>query len=241
MIFRFTLELFTAAILPLALGLFVMLGIVAEAGFRLGRRHAVRRPPGDREMTGISALTGGMLGLMAFVLAVTIGFAQDRFEARRATMLTEANTIGTAWLRTNLAGPAGKPVAGLIEDYARVRLSYIQETSPNAIEAALARTNTLQNDMFDANLSQRFALESRVPLETMLGLLCGAVLAIGALGFQVGLTGKRHPLLGALLIGMLTGGMMLVVDLSRARLGFMRVDTAPLDWTLQGFTPGPKK
>ena len=69
----------------------------------------------------------------------------------------------------------------------------------------------------------------------------GGVLAIGALGFQVGLTGKRHPLLGALLIGMLTGGMMLVVDLSRARLGFMRVDTAPLDWTLQGFPPAAKK
>ena len=267
MIFRLTLELFTAAILPLAISLFVMLAIVAEAGFRIGRRHALRRPPGDREMSGISALTGGMLGLMAFVLAVTIGFAQDRFEARRVTTLTEANTIGTAWLRTNLAGPAGKPLADLIEDYTRVRLSYIRETPPDAIDAALARTNTLQseiwaralkllpdmqpplaasliaslNDMFDANLSQRFALESRVPLETMLGLLAGATLAIGALGFQVGLTGKRHPLLGALLIGMLTGGMLLVVDLSRARLGFMRVDTAPLDWTLQGFAPGPKK
>lgn len=252
-------------VIHFGLVVFVLLAGVAEAGFRFGRHYLAGRRPGEKEMTGISALTGGMLALMAFVLALTIGFAQDRFEARRDTTLTEANTIGTAWLRTDLAGPAGKPVAALIADYARARLAYIEETEAGAVDAALARTDALQteiwaravkllpemsqplaasliaalNDMFDANLSQRFALESRVPMETMLGLLVGAILAIGALGFQVGLSGRRHPLLGVLLIGMLSGGMVLVVDLSRPRLGFVRVDTAPLVWTLQGFPPPP--
>ena len=266
MILRFFSSMDSGGIFVFGLGLFVLLAVVAEAGFRSGRDYAAKRTPADKEMTGISALTGGMLALMAFVLAVTIGFAQDRFEARRDTTLTEANTIGTAWLRTDLAGPAGKPVATLIEDYARIRLSYIRETDPAVIGSALTRTNALQteiwaramkllpdmqpplaasliaslNDMFDANLSQRFALESHVPQETMIGLLSGAVLAIGALGFQVGLTRRRHPLLGALLIAMLSGGMVLVVDLSRPRFGFMRVDPAPLVWTLQGFAPAAK-
>ncbi len=256
-------HLLNVGLLHFALGVFVLLALFAEVGFRAGRRYLAGQSPADKEMAGISALTGGMLALMAFVLALTISFAQNRFEARRDTTLTEANTIGTAWLRTDLAGPAGKPVAALIEDYARARLAYIEATERGAVETALTRTNALQaeiwartmrllpemsqplaaslvaslNDMFDANLSQRFALESLVPMETMVGLLAGAILAIGALGFQIGLTGRRHALLGALLIGMLSGGMVLVVDLNRPRLGFMRVDTGPLVWTLQGFPP----
>ena len=148
MILRFFSSMDSGGIFVFGLGLFVLLAVVAEAGFRSGRAYAAKRTPADKEMTGISALTGGMLALMAFVLAVTIGFAQDRFEARRDTTLTEANTIGTAWLRTDLAGPAGKPVAILIEDYARIRLSYIRETDPAAIDAALVRTNALQTEIW---------------------------------------------------------------------------------------------
>src|SRR5262249_12015249 len=162
--------------------------------------------------------TTGMLGFVAFTLAVTIGIAQDRFEARRHATLDEANTIGTAWLRTGLAGTSGKPIAGLIEQYARVRLAYLLAASPGAATSSLSRTNSLQNeiwqrtlplltamppalasnlvsslnDMFDAALGQRYSMESRVPTETMLGLLLGAVLAIGALGYQMGLAGRRQ-------------------------------------------------
>jgi len=121
-----------------------------------------------------------MLGLMAFTLALTISFAQDRFESRRHATLDEANTIGTARLRTGLAGPSGKSIGALIEEYALGRLSYLVALSPNAAAEALARTtNTLQtkiwqralmldhrcwprlsyplNDMFDASLVQRYA------------------------------------------------------------------------------------
>ena len=71
-----------------------------------------------------------MLGLMAFTLALTISFAQDRFESRRHATLDEANTIGTARLRTGLAGPSGKSIGALIEEYALGRLSYLVALSP---------------------------------------------------------------------------------------------------------------
>jgi hypothetical protein len=66
-------------------------------------------------------------------------------------------------------------------------------------------------------------------------LLCGALLAMGAMGYQFGLSGARHPVLVSLLLAMWTGGMALIMDLNQPRLGSIRVDPAPLVWTIQDF------
>jgi len=71
-------------------------------------------------------------------------------------------------------------------------------------------------------------------------LLIGAVLAIGALGFQIGVTGPRPLVLLGLMLLMWTGGLLLIVDLNRPRIGLVRVDPAPLVWTIQGFGPAAK-
>jgi hypothetical protein len=60
---------------------------------------------------------------------------------------------------------------------------------------------------------------------------------MGALGYQFGLVGARHPVLVSLLLAMWTGGMALIMDLNQPRLGSIRVDPAPLIWTIQGFVP----
>jgi hypothetical protein len=246
-------------------GLFVvvLLALLGEIGFRLGRRRGRVAPLPDKETSIVSTLTTGMLGLMAFTLALTISFAQDRFESRRHATLDEANTIGTAWLRTGLAGPSGKPIGALIEKYARGRLAYLVALSPDAAAEALAHTNTLQteiwqrtlpvlegiqpplasalvsslNDMFDASLVQRYAMESHTPNETMLTLLIGAMFAVSALGYQMGLAGRRHPVLALLLLFMVSGAMILIIDFNRPRTGFTQVNPAPLVWTIQGFAP----
>jgi hypothetical protein len=165
-----------------------------EFGFQVGRRRLARQPPPATETAGVSTLISGMIALMAFTMALTISFAQDRFETRRHTTLAEANTIGTAWLRTGLAGAPGKRIAALIEDYARARLAHLEAPTSDTAAASIARTSALQtriwqgtlpalegmpaplagvlvnslNDMFDANLAPRYAFESRVPTETAL-------------------------------------------------------------------------
>ncbi len=42
-------------------------------------------------------LVGSLLALLAFLLAVTMGMASDRFDTRRQLVIAEANSIGTAW------------------------------------------------------------------------------------------------------------------------------------------------
>jgi hypothetical protein len=243
--------------------MFLVLALVAEIGFQLGQRKSAVTRSAGKEPPGISALTGGMLGLVAFTLALTLSFAQTRFEARRAATLEEANAIGTAWLRTDLAGEAGKPMAAELVEYARYRLTYLKAGTEKAAAASLKKTGALQtqiwqqavkianatptppiaallsslNDAFDASLVQRYATESRVPTATSLMLLAGAMLSVGALGYQLGLAGSRQAVLALLLFFMLSGGMVLVIDFSRPRAGLTRMDATPLIWTLDSMTP----
>src|SRR5215510_11584954 len=240
---------------------FALLALVDEVGFQIGRARSRAATPLDIQTDGVSTLTTGMLGLVAFTLAVTIGIAQDRFEARRNATLDEANTIGTAWRSTGLAGTSGKPIAELIEEYARARLAYLVAASPEAAAMTLARTNTLKNtiwhgtlqlvpameadlastfvsslnDMFDASLGQRYSMESGAPTEIMLMLLVGAMLAAGALGYQMGLAGRRQLVLTLLLLIMVSGAMVMIVDLNQPRGGLINVDPAPLVLTIEGF------
>src|SRR4051812_40749418 len=77
--------------------IFVTMFIAFEVGFRMGHWHQ-RRSPGEKEgPTGM--LVGAMLALMAFMLAIVVGMAGDRFNTRRGLVLAEANAIGTTYLR----------------------------------------------------------------------------------------------------------------------------------------------
>jgi hypothetical protein len=91
------------------------------------------------------------------------------------------------------------------------------------------------NDMFSASLAQRYAIESRTPNETLLGLQLGAMLAAGALGYQMGLAARRQLALTLLLFLMLSGAMMMIVDFNRPYGGFIRVNPAPFEWTIRSF------
>ena len=73
------------------------------------------------------------------------------------------------------------------------------------------------NDVFDTAAAQRFAYQSGVPPELVLALYFAALLTIGALGYQFGVAGKRQEVLSLLLPIMWSGGILLIVDLSKPR------------------------
>jgi hypothetical protein len=257
-------------LVPLGALILALLLLANEIGYRIGRWRAGRGLAKGRtavgEDTNIGMLTAGMLGLLAFTLGLTLSIAESRFEARRDQVVVEANAIGTAWLRASLLrGEAGPTMRRQIEDYARLRLDFLQAPpDPPRLVAMNAATNAAQtslwriaeaaaardptpitasvvvalNDMFDAALAARYALESRVPSHIILLLLIGSLLAIGSAGMQLGLGPERHLVMSGLLMLMWTGGMLLIADLSRPRQGAIMLDPAPLVWTLQGFGSG---
>jgi hypothetical protein len=242
------------------------LNAVSEAGFRFGCRRARRHPVREHERNIVGTITASMLGLLSFTLGLTIGYAQDRAAARRGLVVHEANAISTAWLRAKLvSGEEGPAIVELIDRLAKVELAFTVAGSAEPEAALVAQREALQDqiwglvqsvarrdptavttamttaltEMFDSALAQRFAFQSRVPPTVSWMLFWGATLAIGAMGYQLGLAGARYPVLVLLLLGMWTGGMVLIVDPSRPRNGSIRVDPAPLVWTIQDFTASP--
>jgi len=242
--------------------LFVALLLASEIGYQLGVRRAHGMGTDDRTLSAVSTLSGAMLGLVAFLLALTLNFAENRYETRRLEVVHEANAIGTAWLRARLVGGTeGDAIAGMISDYTRVRLEYSTTEGQERAADLSQRTSNLQteiwqmlapaarsnptpvmatlvvslNDMFDASLVQHFAFVSRVPSSVSWMLLFGSMLAMGAMGYQFGQAGRRQVVLTGLLLLMWTGALVLTIDFNEPRIGLLRVDTQPLIWTLQGF------
>jgi hypothetical protein len=243
--------------------LLAALVLAHEIGWRSGDRR--RAALVDKEGASIGVIVGGTLGLLAFVLGFSISLADNRFEARRVLVLQEANAIGTAWLRAGVVGgEEGPRIQAQLVRYTELRLAYsegwrerdpalraarqgvelqtemwslataVAQRSPTPVSALLLAA---LNDVFDAATAQHYAHASRVPAAIVALLLVGSVISAATLGFQVGLGGQRHLVLSAALMVLWAAAIMIVVDFNRPRDGLVRVDPAPLEWTLRGFGP----
>jgi hypothetical protein len=237
--------------------------LVQEMGYWLGRRDRMR---GEGQSEGVGIVVGGMLGLLAFVLALTLSFANSRFSERRAGSLAEANAIGTAWLRAEAIGhPRGPEIARLLEEYTKLRIEFIQtDKDPDRINEINQHTNAMQskiwghlavivreqpnpvsaslmaslNDTFDMTTAERFAYDFRLPPQLFWLLIGMILLGMAALGYQLGLRGKPIRALIVLLTVMWTVVIVDILDLASARLGALRTSVAAYGWTLQGFKGG---
>ena len=111
----------------LFVALFVLVNLaVYEFGYQIGkwvrRRSTAEDSKPDEGPTGI--IVGAILGLMAFLLAITMGMASDRFDARRGLVLEETNAIGTAYLRAGyLDEPASSELRALLREYVPLRIA----------------------------------------------------------------------------------------------------------------------
>jgi hypothetical protein len=240
----------------------VLLFTANEIGFHVGQWRSRHRPAHERDLTGIGTITAGMLGLLAFTLSLTINIAQNRFELRRSLVVQEANTIEAAWLRSKLiTADQGPEIAALIETFAKTQLAYVSADTFDVEPGLIARKESLQAqiwqrvqtlvhsqpstvtsalagaliEMFGAAQTERFAFESRVPENMSWMLMGGSLLAIGAMGYHFGASGSRQMVLTSLLLVMWAGGMALIADLNRPRIGAIRVDPAPLLWVVRNF------
>lgn len=230
------------------------------AGYWLGKR---RKDRADGQPESVGVVVGGMLALLAFVLALTLSFASARYSERRAGTLAEANAIGTAWLRAEvIGGVRGKEIGRLLEQYTQVREDFALAGRNRArIDDLNQQTNALQstmwahmaaiiteqpgpvsvslmaalNDTFDAGSTERYAFRSTLPPQIFWLLMVLALVSTAALGYQLGIRGNAQRGLVLLLSIMWTVVIVDILDLASARLGNFRTDTSPYAWTRQGF------
>jgi hypothetical protein len=236
--------------------LFLLFAIAAlaayEIGFRFGRWWQARMPGEQEGPTGV--LIGSVLGLMAFLLAVTMGMASDRFDTRRGAVLAEANAVEAAYLQTAyLSAAAAGDLRGLLREYLPLRIATDDPAGVGAdIEQSLdlmeamwvvmaeeARTTT-NPDLVAAfgdsltevvNIGQSrvtAGIYARVPYTVLILLLSGSVLSLAMTGYGAGIGGQRSVLSSVVLVIALGAVLMLVIDLDRPQEGLIRVSQQPL-------------
>jgi hypothetical protein len=238
------------------LGIFVIFAVVTlicyEVGFRIGRWWQAKMPGEQEGPTGV--LVGSLLGLMAFILAITMGMASDRFDARRGNVLADANAIQAVYLQ---AGYLPDPQRGEMRELARTYLPLrIATSDASQVQANLASSIELQDRMwaiteevaqtgYSADLMSSFGdsvtelvaiseqrvvagIYARVPETILLLLLAGSALSLGMVGYSAGLEGGRSVLSALVMVIALGAVLVLVIDLDRPRDGFLTVSQQPL-------------
>ncbi|MBK1732690.1 hypothetical protein [Thiococcus pfennigii] len=226
--------------------------IAIEVGYRLGRWSQTRAS--DEKEGPTSMIVGSLLALLAFLLAITMGMASDRFDTRRQLVLAEANAIGTLYLR---AGYLQEPASGEIRELLRAYVPLRIVTNDLAdLRMKIARSGAIQmqlwsiaedlaraapdsdvlalfieslNEMIDLHETRITAgLYARVPETILILLLLGSLLTLAMVGYSAGLSVRRSALTTVVLILVLGAVITLVVDLDRPRDGFLDVNQQPL-------------
>ena len=232
---------------------FVIIALLAtEAGYRIGRWWQERTP--DEKEGPTAMIVGSLLALMAFLLAITMGMASDRFDSRRGLVLAEANAVGTAYLRAGyLPEPASGETRALLRAYvplriatndrARVRRNVTRSVEIQAelwaIAEELARATPESvvlglyidslNEVIDLHEERVITgIYARVPETILLLLLFGSIMTLAMVGYNAGLTRRRSPLTAAVLVTVLGAVISLVFDLDRPQGGFLEVSQRPL-------------
>ncbi|HKD74154.1 MAG TPA: hypothetical protein VKB76_01615 [Ktedonobacterales bacterium] len=79
-----------------------------------------------------------------------LSFANSRFTERVQGTLSEANAIGTAWLRADAIGhERGLEIARLLEEYTQLRRDFVSEAQDQStIDELNRRTNALQSKIW---------------------------------------------------------------------------------------------
>jgi hypothetical protein len=241
---------------PIPIGIVFILFIVIsllcfEVGFRVGVWWQAREPGEQEGPTDL--LVGSLLGLIAFILAITMGLAVDRHDARRALVVQEANAIATAYQRADYLPTAdAEQLKELLRAYLPLRIV----EDPNEVPANIVKSADLAQQMWtiQARVAQTgyysdlmsslgeslneivtvseqrivAGVYTRVPQPITLLLLGGSALSLAMVGYSAGLKGRRSVLTASVLIVVIGVVTILVVDLDRPQEGLLNVSQQAL-------------
>jgi hypothetical protein len=225
-----------------------------------------RRYP-EAEVGGATgALAGGLLGLLAFLLAFSIGIALNLFQNRMQLVVTEANAIGTAYLRAGfLEEPDRSAARDLLREYVDVRLATARD--PATLEVGIARSEEIHselwsivepnarenlgsdiiglfaesvNEVIDIHSLRLYANALRIPQLLWIVFYATAGLSFGIVGLINSAINRRNLVTLVLFALVVAAILALIMDLDRTQQGMLRIMQAALvELQRQIGQPGP--
>ena len=245
---------FSLSSLQLGLLVFAVIGGASALGVLAGR-YLRRHSETYREPIG--ALQGALLGVVGLILAFGLSLAVGRYQDRRADVVTDANTIGTAYLRAQtIAEPQRSRSLSLLRAYNDLAIRVSSEIPGSAaIRVTAAQQGALQrslwrlagesmnarprdsaprlyvdslNAMIDQQTVRLSGLNNRVPDAVLWLELIGAAVALALLALYISVLGKGLAPVAA--AALLVSFLVLVTfDLDRPTRGLIRIPATPLE------------
>lgn len=237
-----------------------MLAFMALAYF-FGARQRGEEDTESRSLT--TAVQGSMLGLLALLMGFTFSLGLGRHDTRAEAVVTEANAIGTAWLRADFLPEelqqaakaqleqylAFRVEAGLISADQQQERQQLVESANEAFvalweiaashvqaersPAAVSFASAL-NDMIDALGERDAAIERHVPEIVVFMLFATFLLSGAVLGYTSGLAGTAPSAPVYVMLVLIVMLVFMIVDLDRPRRGLIAVDQSPMTSLLEG-------
>jgi len=234
----------------IVLGLFFLMLLAMEVGFRSGRR---KQANATEAVTQANAVLASMLGLLALLLAFTFSAALQRYEDRSQTVVAEANAIGTTYLRARLLPREMRDdVQVLLRQYLDVRVQEgrVDATEPTLHESLLNQGKLMEarlwnhavraaeldknvvtsglfiqslNELIDTSATRDAALNRQVPEIVLVLMFATIVLTTATLGYASGIAGHRVTLAAFVLVMLIALVVYLIIDLDRPRRGAIQV------------------
>jgi hypothetical protein len=238
----------------LTAALFAAILLCLEIGRRVGSARLARDAGGLTK--GASAAEGAVFALLGLLLAFTFSGAASRFEERRWLINSEANAIGTAYLRLDLLPAEAQPaLRDLFRRYTQLRATvyqgvrgqdeaitrigtgsklqreiWKQATAALRLPGASSQASTLLvpalNEMFDISSTRATATQNHPP--HVIFLLLAALSLVGALlvGYETSPNKDRSWFHHVTFALVITMAIYVIVDLEYPRLGVIKIDSA---------------
>lgn len=200
-----------------------------------------------------STETSALIALLFFLLAFTFGMSGDRYDSRRKIVVEEANTIGTAILRSDLYPDSTRTLFRKdFKEYVETRISYYEvradakgilkadslsqvissklwkrATQLSHDPANLAATQQMipaLNDMIDITTSRLAGEKAKVPQSILIMLFFLASIIAFYGGYSEGRKGKIDWLVQIGFCLIVSLVVLFTIDLDRPRRGFVNLD-----------------
>jgi hypothetical protein len=249
---------------------FIVVLPLSLAAVAAGYRYAARasRSKGEQESWAFGLGQAAIFGLIALILGFSFSFAAQRYEARRALVVSEADAITTAYLRGGfLPASQAKQFRNVLIEYTQTRLNTYAAVSDAKAEGRLIETGrVLQERLWaiassaalrdprnpflldltrsvvetlDVSEQQAAALNNHVPRAIIgIDILCTTFGAF-LLGMTFGRAKSPHLMLSSMFCVLFAATVFTIIDLDHPQGGLISVDVAPMQAALGDMTRYP--
>jgi hypothetical protein len=227
-----------------------------EFGQRMGARR--QRNPNHEPEGPVGNVVGATLVLLGFMVALTLGAATSRFDARKEALIDGVNAIESAYRDAGLLpDPHPAEVRALLREYVEVRLEMPSlYHDPDRLRQLDARVRVLQQSLwshaqalaiadrnseiyalFASSLNEVFRVHNkrvilgaqfRIPFLVWAVLVIVTMVSMFGVGFQFGLAGNRSLIANAVLALTFALVMVIIFDLDQSGRGVINVSQQPM-------------